>query len=177
MHVRSAEQSDMPAIVDLSGRVQARLTASGSLQEFGPIPVETLSAHVAARTAFVLDDEGSVIGGVLVEPAGTPVTPSLTATLAGWGLDAKQEQLWFLQKLMVEPEAQGRGIGRTLLDGTIAHIAGRGAGQLVLDCWAGNTKLRDFYTEAGFRLHGVFPHDDYEVAVFTCSVRRHTGSS
>jgi GNAT superfamily N-acetyltransferase len=176
MHVRPAEPRDIPAIVDCSGRVQERLTASGSLQEFGPIPTATVAAHIAAGTAFALDDAGSVIGGVIVEPCASPVTLGLPETVDEWGLGGAAE-LWFLQKLMVTPEAQGRGIGRVLLDGALVQVADRGAEQVVLDCWAGNAKLRDFYAVAGFRLHGVFPHYDYEVAVFIRRTLPQTGSS
>ncbi|MGE0539692.1 MAG: GNAT family N-acetyltransferase [Dehalococcoidia bacterium] len=177
MRFRRAEQRDIPAVVDLSGRVQERLTASGSLQEFGPIPAETVSAHVGARTAFVLEDDAALTGGVFVEPCVSPVTAGLPEMLDRWGLDVSDSGLWFLQKLMVAPAAQGKMIGRVLLDDALNHVADRGAGQVVLDCWAGNAKLREFYTNAGFRLHGVFPEKDYEVAVFIRNLRRQTGSS
>jgi hypothetical protein len=59
-----------------------------------------------------------------------------------------------------------------VLDGALTQAMDRGAVRVVLDCWAGNGKLRDFYTRAGFRLHGVFPEGDYEVAVFVRDLRR-----
>lgn len=177
MQLRLAEQRDTASIVDLSGRVQERLRAAGSLQEFGPIPTETVAAHIAAQTAFVLSDGRSLIGGVLVEPCAAPVSLGLPGLLTSWSLDAGAEGLWFLQKLMVAPEMQGQGAGRLLLDGASTRVADRGATTVVLDCWAGNAKLRDFYTRAGFRLHGVFPEEDYEVAVFIRDARPHTGSS
>lgn len=176
MDLRCAEAGDVPAIVALSARVQERLSASGSLQEFGPIPKETVAAHVAARTAFVLEHSGTLLGGVFLESAGAPMTRGLAATLAAWGLDATSS-LWFLQKLMVEPREQGGGLGRVLLDGAAGLVAGRGAEQIVLDCWDGNAALRDFYTRGGFRLHGVFPENGYEVAVSIHAVDGHTGSS
>ncbi len=39
---------------------------------------------------------------------------------------------------------------------------------IILDCWAGNQGLRDFYHRAAFRLLGVVPvpADGWEVAVF-----------
>src|SRR5688572_30597099 len=134
MQVRLAEQLDAAAIVDLSGRVQESLNASGSLQEFGPIPPETVAAHIAARTAFVLSDGRSLAGGVLVEPCVAPISPGLPALLAGWGLDAGTGERWFLQKLMVAPEIQGQGTGRVLLDAVVEYVADRGASEVVLDC-------------------------------------------
>ena len=176
MHVRLAEVGDVGAMVALSGRVQERLSATGSLQEFGPIPAETVAAHVVGRTGFVLERPGRLLGGIFLEPAAAPVTRDLAVTLAGWRLDTAPS-LWFLQKLMVEPREQGGGLGRVLLDGAADQVAGRGAERIVLDCWAGNDRLRDFYARAGFRLHGVFPESGYEVAVFIRAVGGHTGSS
>jgi len=170
MHVRPAEPPDIAAIVDLSRRVQERLTASGSLQEFGPIPTETVAAHVAAGTAHVLERDEGIIGGVFLEPEATPVTPRLRAMLAGWGLNTDGTPLWFLQKLMVAPEERGAGLGLTLLDAAREHVRSHDGGAIVLDCWAGNDKLRAFYTDAGFHLHGVFREKEYEVAVFAKGV-------
>ncbi|MGH2586146.1 MAG: GNAT family N-acetyltransferase [Dehalococcoidia bacterium] len=166
MGVRPAEPHDIAAIVDLSRRVQERLTASGSLQEFGPIPTETVAAHVAAGTAHVLERDNRLIGGVFLEPAATPVTPGLTAMLAGWGVSTDGASLWFLQKLMVAPGERGAGLGLTLLDAAQKHVRSHDGGTIVLDCWAGNDKLRAFYADAGFHPHGVFPEKGYEVAVF-----------
>jgi RimJ/RimL family protein N-acetyltransferase len=39
-------------------------------------------------------------------------------------------------------------------------------GTILLDCWAGNEKLRAFYEKSGFKLLGEFPENDYEIAVF-----------
>lgn len=39
-------------------------------------------------------------------------------------------------------------------------------GRALLDCWAGNAALRDFYTRAGFTHLGDFPEADYRVSVF-----------
>src|SRR5215471_2163625 len=106
LKVRQAEQDDIAYIVDLSRRVQEKLTASGSLQQIGPIPRETVVAQINAGTAHILE-------------------------------------------------------------GIKAYVASRQPGAIiVLDCWAGNDKLRDFYTRAGFKLHGVFPANGFEVAVF-----------
>ena len=110
----------------------------------------------------MLEDDGRLVGSVFVEPASRQTLPELS----GWGLDDPDLRLWHLHKLMIEPEEQGRGLGSILVDAVKEQVASRG-GTIVLDCWAGNEKLRDFYTRAGFRLHGVFPEDGYEIAVFT----------
>ena len=160
--VRQACAADVSILVELSRRVQERLTASGSLQQFGPLAPETVAGYVSAGHAYVLDARPGVVGGTFVEA----VDPERFPALARWGLDAVTGSIWFLSKLMIDPARQGNGLGYILLDGVKADIARRGAGAIVLDCWAGNETLRAFYTRAGFTLHGVFPAGGFEVAVF-----------
>jgi len=167
MQVRAATSREVALIAAMSGRVQARLTASGSLQEFGPIPADTVAAHVAAGTAHALDDHGTLIGGAFVEPAANPVTPDLLHILAQLDLAGEARRLWWLQKLMIEPDRQAQRLGLVLLDGIKLHVAARAPALLALDCWAGSTKLRDFYARAGFHLHGEFGAGGFDVAVFT----------
>lgn len=55
--------------------------------------------------------------------------------------------------------------------------AKEGAGIVVLDCWAGNGKLRAFYERVGFVLHGEFPEEDYRIAVFVLKFDSETGQN
>lgn len=166
--LRVAHVRDLPAIAAMSQAVQDRLAASGSLQQFGPIPMGTIAAHIAARTAHVLDAGGPTIGSVFVECDETAVTPDLAAIFRTLELAHTGGPRWWLQKLMVAPERQGGRLGLLLLDGVKLYVAAHGGGTILLDCWAGNAKLRDFYARAGFRLHGEFHFDGgFDVAAFT----------
>ena len=70
---------------------------------------------------------------------------------------------------MLEPEQQGKRLGVAFLEEVKRLMAPR-SGTIVLDCWAGNGKLRDFYQRAGFTIHGIFPVQDYDVMVFVFSL-------
>ncbi len=168
MHVRPATPRAIDAIVELSRRVQERLTASGSLQQFGPIPRETVAAHVAAGSALLLvDTGGELLGGVLVEPEWAPASAEIGRVFTELALPPSRGPRWWLQKLMIAPERQGGGLGHLLLDGVRRHIVAHGGGTVVLDCWAGNEKLRGFYLADGFHFHGEFHEEGYDVAAFT----------
>lgn len=177
MHVRHATPDDIHAFAAMSARVQAKLTASGSLQEFGPLPVEVVAARVESGTAYVLDGgAGQILGGVFV----APVTDETESKMQLWGLAGLLDlpgTTYFLEKLMIEPGEQGHGLGYALLDGVKVMVLAAPGDTIVLDCWAGNDTLRAFYTRAGFHLHGVFPAGTplgtFEVAVFT--FRRNAG--
>ncbi|MGH2517968.1 MAG: GNAT family N-acetyltransferase [Ktedonobacterales bacterium] len=168
MRIRHAIPGDIPAIVAISARVQAKLTASGSLQQFGPLPVERVAAHVTAKTAYVLDSgAGHILGGVFVAPATSESHP----VMRGWGLADHPGATYFLEKLMIEPEEQGHSLGYLLLEGARSLVLAAPGDTIILDCWAGNDTLRAFYTRAGFHLHGIFPAGTppgaFAVAVFT----------
>lgn len=160
--VRRAAPDEARWIVDLSARVQAALTASGSLQQIGPLPLESVQTSVQAGNAYLLEVAGKPVGSVMVDPL-----PDDSPHNEIWKLDALPRPLWFLHKLMLDPEEQGKGLGLDFLNG-VKQLLTPASGSIVLDCWAGNDNLRAFYQRAGFTLHGVFlfPFEDYEVAVF-----------
>jgi GNAT superfamily N-acetyltransferase len=75
---------------------------------------------------------------------------------------------------MLEPTEQGKGLGLFFLDAVRQRVVPQGRGTIILDCWAGNGKLREFYTRAGYYLHGVFAveGEGFEVAVFVSAPPR-----
>lgn len=176
MCVRHARPGDVPALVAISAQVQAKLTASGSQQEFGPLPVALVAAHVAAQTAYALESgAGRILGGVLVPPATGASYPALRC----WGLADLPGATFFLEKLMIAPEEQGHGLGATLLQGVRSRLLVAPHDTIVLDCWVGNDPLRAFYARAGFHLYGAFPAGTplgaFTVAVFTSRPIRQPG--
>lgn len=155
VETRHALPADRDAVHELSRRVQDKLTESGSLQEIGPIPLDVLDAAIARKTLYVFEAENQLIGSVLIQP--------LTADQAhGWNLP--ENDLHFLSKFMIEPDRQGYGLGHAAM-ARIQELY-RTTGGIVLDCWAGNVKLRRFYEALDFRLHGIFDEDDYQISVY-----------
>lgn len=152
---RTASAADRDAVHDLSRRVQDKLTQSGSLQEIGPIPLDVLDVAIARQTLFVFEADSHLIGSVLIAPL-------TVAQASGWNLP--QSDLHFLSKFMIEPSQQGRGLGQTAMRLIQQHFQLRGG--IVLDCWAGNVKLRQFYEALDFHLHGIFDENDYQISVY-----------
>ena len=167
MQMRLATNDDADLIVAMSARVQAKLIASVSLQEFGPIPRSVVAAHVGAGTAHVLTDQRQLVGSVFLEPDYAPVTPQLERIFTNVRVPPALRPRWWLQKLMVTPDRQGHGLGAIILEDCKRQVAARGGGVIVLDCWVGNLKLRAFYQQAGFQLHTESAVEEGDVAVFT----------
>jgi ribosomal protein S18 acetylase RimI-like enzyme len=56
-----------------------------------------------------------------------------------------------LHDIIVDPEYRGRGVGRMLLDGTLAFLRSRGAPRVVLSTAARNVAAQRVFASAGFR--------------------------
>jgi GNAT superfamily N-acetyltransferase len=159
---RRATLDDASWIVDLSARVQDSLTASGSLQQIGPLPLENTEESILGGNSFVLETREKRLGTVLIDPL-------KTAYLEQLALHRQPRPFWYLHSLMLEPDEQGKRLGLVFLE-EVKRLMAALSGTIVLDCWAGNAKLRDFYQRAGFTGHGIFPVRDYEVMVFVFSL-------
>lgn len=123
---------------------------------------QNVRTRIERGELWALEVSGGVIGSAFVEPA----TPERFPQIASWNAVPDDYSGWFLYGLIVHPEHQGQGWGGVLLDGIYCKFQPNAPSVLLLDCWAGSTKLRRFYTDAGFDLHGVFPEGSYEIAVF-----------
>lgn len=161
--VRPAAPTDADWMVDLSGRVQRALTAAGSQQQIGPLPLEVVKQAIHAGHAYIFEKTDRRIGSVLVDPVENNLL-----MLVQWDLHELPGPLWYLHSLMLEPEEQGKGLGLSFLAG-LKHLVIPTSGTIILNCWAGNAKLRDFYRRAGFTFHSIQPVEDYEVAIFFLS--------
>ena len=71
----------------------------------------------------------------------------------------------YLNQIAVLPEYQGQNIGRRIINYT-KDLAQTKKSPLYLDCWAGNDKLVEFYSENGFEFLGDYAEEDYFVSIF-----------
>src|SRR4051812_14778406 len=87
----------------------------------------------------------------------------------------------YLHSLAVTRLSAGQGIARQLLEFALEVAGAKAVDELRLDCWAGNDRLRRYYTDAGFEFRGEarIPEDadqrganrQYWVAKFAKKVR------
>lgn len=162
---RLAVTADSDMIYALSARAQAALTRAGSLQHIGPIEPTVIREQIERNQVYLAIVNGERVGCVFVEP--------LTRE-QGSMWDFAPDGHWYLSKLMIEPSLRGQGYGAQLVEAILKRFAEYKA-VIVLDCWAGNDKLRAFYAALGFRLHGIFDEEDYQIAVMHCDPKPISG--
>jgi RimJ/RimL family protein N-acetyltransferase len=158
---RIARNNETDQLINLSSNVQAALSASGSLQQIGPLNRERVAAAVEDGRCFVLEDQGSnVIGCVFVRPVNGDSYPDNDLDISAFPAPRL-----FLHWMMLAPEAQGKGFGLQFFR-DVMDLLNPQAGSVLLDCWAENDKLRAFYRRAGCQFVAIVPEKNYEIAVF-----------
>ncbi len=144
--VRPATPADMPAV----GRLGALLV---SLHHgFDPnrfMPATSNTADAYARFLMGELDRPNVV--VLVAAEADAVLGYTYAGIEGNDYMALRGPAGVLYDLVVDPERRREGIGRTLLDATLADLVARGAPRLVLATAERNVDAQRLFAAAGFR--------------------------
>ena len=167
---RRATRDDARWIVDLSSRVQADLTSKGSAQVIGPLALQSVESSIQNGHGFIF---GVLQHDRLIDIAtGLIDGYSNNYALSGEEMKEMLGEKWVLHAVMIEPDSQGAGSGKIFLREVLEKMGQESEGVVLLDCFAGNKKLRAFYESVGFVLLREVPEEDYLVAVFTYKLRR-----
>jgi GNAT superfamily N-acetyltransferase len=102
-----------------------------------PTPERTAAARWRVEHLGRTDPEGAVVAEV-------------DGVVVGAALAMRRDRLWGLSLLVVDPSAQGRGVGRALLDATLAYADGCDRA-IILSSLDPRAMRR--YFRAGFALH------------------------
>jgi ribosomal protein S18 acetylase RimI-like enzyme len=113
------------------------------------IPATPQTEHgYAAYLATQLDEPGVVI---LVADDGGAVVGYTYAGIEGRDYMALRGPAAALYDIVVDPARRGEGIGRKLLDATIAALSGRGVPLALLSTAERNEPAQRLFARAGFR--------------------------
>lgn len=165
IRIRPARPEDLTVIRALTPRLAA----------FGGLTTRDPEAVVASVTALLEDAlERATAGGAPASPAGGeragegavagPVRPGVHVFIAesptGEALGCVQVQVAmeffsgepeaYVGALMVSEAAEGRGVGRALMQTAEGWARERGLRRLSLEVFAGNARARAFYQKLGF---------------------------
>ena len=105
-------------------------------------------ADYAAFLCKQLDDATTA---VLVAEENANVIGYAYAALEGYDYMTLRGPAGILHDIIVEPEHRGRGVGRLLLEATLAHLRSRGAPRVVLSTAEQNEPAQRLFTGMGFR--------------------------
>lgn len=92
------------------------------------------------RAILIAESAQVAVGAVEVRLYDTPSHPLMV-----------QRRRAFVDDLVVAPAARRHGVGRALMEAAQRWARARGAEELVLTVWAGNTEAERFYARLGYR--------------------------
>ena len=144
--IRPAAAADMPAV----GRLAAQLVRIH--HDFDP-------KRFIAATGETAHGYGSYLGTqlakddivILVAVEDREVRGYTYSGVEGTDYMALRGPAGVLYDIIVDPAHRGRGLGRLLLDATIAALAARGAPRIVLSTADKNENAQRIFAAAGFR--------------------------
>lgn len=144
--IRPATRADLPAIGRL-GALLVRLHHDFDPQRFIPATPRTEQGYGSfLGTQLEVPD---VI--VLVAERDGEVLGYSYAGLEGFDYMALRAPAGALYDIVVDPAHRGHGVGRMLLDATLAALADRGAPRVVLSTAERNEPAQRLFARAGFR--------------------------
>ena len=144
--LRPATPADLPAI----GRLGALLVRLH--HEFDP-------ARFIAATPQTEQGYGSFLGTQLAKPNVVVLVAEQDGAVLGYTYSGVEGRDYMslrgpagvLYDIVVDPAHRGRGVGRMLLDATLAALKARGAPQVVLSTAERNETAQRLFARAGFR--------------------------
>jgi ribosomal protein S18 acetylase RimI-like enzyme len=144
--IRPAAPADLPAIGRL-GALLVRLHHDFDPERFIPAAPGTERAYASFLGTQLAEPE--VI--VLVAERDGEVLGYTYAGVEGYDYMALRGPAGVLYDIVVDPAHRGQGIGRMLLDATLAALAARGAPRAVLSTAERNEAAQRLFARAGFR--------------------------
>jgi GNAT superfamily N-acetyltransferase len=147
LRIRELAPSDsLDALTSLLHRAYAPLGAAGMNYTAVDQSIETTAQRLAGGQGFVAEQDGAVVGTVVVQgPRDADAHPD--ARVCAWYL---RRDLAHLHQLGVEPAAQGRGIGGALIAACEEWARERGSKAIALDTAMPATHLRERYAALGY---------------------------
>ncbi|WP_054705064.1 N-acetyltransferase [Bacillus sp. JCM 19041] len=153
MTIRLATEEDSEEIVLLLNETTVDLHQKGIMQWEYPWDKQMILNRITHSFIYVLEQDRQVIGTFYL----TSQTVLNSSSLEGTSK--------YLGQIALKPAFQGQQLGSKMIKFAL-DLANQEKATLYLDCWAGNKKLKAFYTSVGMHYVGDFPHNGYNVSQF-----------
>ena len=147
MIIRKAVAEDIPKIMQLVSKVVPLMHAAGNFQWGDDYPnPEVFANDISLGQLWVSEIEGNVAG---VSAITTDQSPEYAD--AGWDIT---ETAIVTHRLAVDPDYQGMGIARELMEQAEAVATARGIAILRVDTNSGNKATNALFPKLGYQFSG-----------------------
>lgn len=154
---RPATFTDFPVIVSLINETTLALHRKGIMQWVYPCDENLIKKEISRGYVYLFLFDGKIIGTFSIKPSDEA------------GIDLLEADNLYFYRTAITPEYQGKKLGLDIVNYAIGY-ARKAKKILYLDCWAGNVKLKQFYSDAGFEIIGEAPVEDFFITVFKLKI-------
>jgi GNAT superfamily N-acetyltransferase len=149
MIIRKANKSDLGNIMLMYNSCVNGMLKNGIDQWDSSYPnVDVILADLKARTYFVAEENGEIIGGVNIDK-----NQDTTYLALDW--EDKSDSFLVVHRLGVKEEFWNKKIGKDLMLFTEKLVIEKGMKSIRLDTYSGNPKAMEFYRRLGYRELGT----------------------
>lgn len=160
IRMAQAQPADLPVILEILGEA-ARWLAECQIQQWSYPPPPSFANFMRGQI-----EQGNVFLARLAADESAIGTLRLAWQDADLWHDSAGLEAGYVHSLAIRPHLHGQRLGQTLLDWAKAQVRHRGRRYLRLDCVATNQRLRQYYTQLGFRPCGEATAGDFTGALF-----------
>lgn len=141
LHLLGCELRDLPGQPEATLRRGCRRHRAGAL-----------AVDAAAFQSFWRLDEPGLDDALQATPSTRFRVAIGGGVVTGYAVCGRAGRRGYVQRLAVDPDRQGRGVGRALLIDGLRWLERRGATSAVVNTQVGNERALRLYTALGFRL-------------------------
>jgi GNAT superfamily N-acetyltransferase len=149
LRIVPATPDDLPTLLAILDEAAAWLHSIGVTEQW-PASFSASPQWVAFYESFIA--QGKVfLARIDGQPSGSYVLdgpPHRDGTHRVW--PGGSDGALMLYQLAVRRKYAGKGVATQMLDWAVGHARRSGLQELRLDCWAGNERLKRYYSDAGF---------------------------
>jgi ribosomal-protein-alanine N-acetyltransferase len=149
MPIRLTHEGDLPRILEIE-----RAAFSS------PWPVELLRGHLGEGGFWVYEQDGEVVGYILVGikiPTLWERLEKRTRALVGQRIDL-EERTGHIMNLAIDPKFHRRGLGSLLLQEGLRYLTELGADSVELEVRVNNDSAIQLYEKHGFHIRERYRH-------------------
>jgi len=155
MLVRQATLEDLDQMTALIHATTKKLIEKNVFQWAYPCELDSLETQIKNGEVFILEDHKRLIGSYSIKN----VESSFPVQI---------EKSVYMYRLLIHPFYQGKNMTQHMFKYLRKEFKKR---SVLLDCWAGNEKLCNFYKANDCLFLGDFPEADYKISVFQIGKR------
>ena len=156
MKIRIAELDDLQQLLHILNTTTLDLQQKGIHQWDYPWDHNKIVNQIKNNFSYVLLLDKKMIGTFCINDI---------ENINEFTVEAKSK---YLSQIAILPEFQGRNFGSSITQFACSFVKELKK-TLYLDCWAGNEKLKEFYSRNGLEYIGDFPEEDYYISIFKYS--------